>query len=78
MDKVMVETPEGFGELVGRLAYSDGTVKALVRFEGDQWPGDRQHRVRVTVAFDLDQVRLADGRALREIDAPEPVWYTRG
>lgn len=70
MDKLMVETPEGFGELAGRLTYSDRTVKALVKFDGDQWPGDRQHRVRVTVAFDLDQVRLG-GKTLQEIEAPE-------
>lgn len=69
MDKVMVQTPEGFGELAGRLSYGDGTVKALVRFEGDQWPGDRQHRIAVTVAFDLDQVRLPVGLNLLEIDS---------
>lgn len=63
-----VETPEGFGTLSGFITEDGAILKALVRFEGETWPGDLKHKVITVVAFDMEQVRLASGRNPTEID----------
>lgn len=71
MQKIIVNTPSGIGKLVSPLIHSDGTVQAIVHFEGNSHPGDWMHKVEVRIAFDLDLVILPDGERLSEIEMSE-------
>ena len=55
-----VLTFDGEGTLVGYRTVDGEITKAIVRFDGDLFPGDAAGKVITAVEYDLDQVWTVD------------------